>query len=107
MQSRQIIDTAFRQAGVAPRVKMETDSIFGLYSQIRCSNLCAVVPHSVLSLIELRQEICVAQIVPELSRQIGLVVRKQNPYPPMTAALIELTRGIDLQSRFDRLIQVV
>ena len=107
MQSRSIIDTAFRQAGVTPRVKMETDSIFGLYSQIRCSNLCAVVPHSVLSLIELRQEICVVQIVPELSRQIGLIARKQDPYPPMTAAMIELTRGIDLQSRFDRLIAAV
>jgi DNA-binding transcriptional LysR family regulator len=107
MQSRRIIDTAFRQAGAEPRVKMETDSIFGLYSQIRCSNLCAVVPHSVLSLIELRQEICVAQIVPELSRQIGMVARKQDPQPPMTAAMIELARGVDLQSRFDRLIKAV
>ncbi|HTH93774.1 MAG TPA: LysR family transcriptional regulator [Rhodocyclaceae bacterium] len=107
MRSRVMIDTAFRQAGVTPRIKMETDSIFGLYSQIRCSNLCAVVPHSVLSLIELRQEICVARIVPELSRQIGLVARKQNPYPPMTAAMIQLSHSIDLQSRFDRLIQAV
>lgn len=106
MQSRQIIDAAFRKAGKTPIVKMETDSIFALYSQMRCSDLCAVLPHSVLSLIELRQELAIVPITPPLERQIGLVVRKQSPYPPMTAAMIELTRGIDLQERFDRLIDL-
>ncbi|HTJ97375.1 MAG TPA: LysR family transcriptional regulator [Rhodocyclaceae bacterium] len=104
MQSRRLIDAAFRTAGVTPKVKVETDSIFGLYAQVRCSDLCAILPHSALSLIELRQELSVVPLTPPLSRQIGLVVRKQNHYPPMTAAMIELTRGIDLQSRFDRLI---
>ena len=107
MQSRRIVDAAFRNADVTPQVKMETDSIFGLYSQIRCSDLCAILPHSALSLIELREELSVVPITPMLERQIGLIARKQNPYPPMTAAMIELTRGLDLQERFDRLISAV
>jgi len=104
MQSRRIIDAAFRSAGATPRIRVETDSIFALYAQLRCSSLCAVAPHSVLSLVELRQEICVVPITPSLSREIGLVIRRQNPYPPVTAAALEMALKVPLQARFDSLI---
>ena len=107
MQSRQIVDAAFRSAGVKPWVRVETDSIFALYAQIRFSNLCAVVPHSVLSLIELRQELCVAHITPELSRAIGLVLRRQDPHPPITAVMLEMALQVPLQQRFDSLISAI
>ena len=106
MQSRRIIDTAFRNAGVAPRIRVETDSIFALYAQLRSSSLCAVVPHSVLSLAELRQEISVVPITPPLSREIGLVIRRQDPCPPVTAAALEMALQVPLQARFDSLINV-
>lgn len=104
MQSRRIVDAAFRAAGATPDIRVETDSIFAMYAQLRCSDLCAVLPHSVLSLIELRQELAVAPITPELSRQIGLVLRRQSPYPPITAAALEMALQVPLQARFDRLI---
>lgn len=104
MQSRRMIDAAFRSAGATPRIRVETDSIFALYAQLRCSDLCAVVPHSVLSLVELRQEISVVPIMPSLSREIGLVVRRQTPYPPVTAAALEMALKVPLQARFDSLI---
>ena len=104
MQSRRIIDAAFRKAGATPRIRVETDSIFALYAQLRCSDLCAVVPHSVLSLIELRQEIAVLPITPHLSREIGLITRKQPPYPPVTAAALGMALKVPLQARFDSLI---
>lgn len=107
MQSRQIIDAAFRGAGAKPWIRVETDSIFALYAQIRFSDLCAVVPHSVLSLIELRQELCIVPIVPQLSRPIGMVLRRQDPHPPVTAAMLEMALKVPLQQRFDSLISAI
>ncbi|MES2262493.1 MAG: LysR family transcriptional regulator [Pseudomonadota bacterium] len=104
MQSRQIIDAAFRSAAVKPRIKVETDSIFALYAQVRFSNVCAVVPHSVLSLIELRQELAIVPILPQLSREIGLVLRNQDPLPAVTAAVLNMALQVPLQARFDSLI---
>lgn len=104
MQSRRRIDAAFWQAGVVPQIHMETDSIFALYAQLRCSDLSTVVPHSVLSLIELRQELSIVPITPNLSRDIGLVLRKQMPHPPITAAALKMALKVPLQKRFDSLI---
>jgi DNA-binding transcriptional LysR family regulator len=104
MQSRRIIDTAFRQAGVKPRIHAEADSMFALYAQLRCSDFCTIVPHSALNRIELRDEISAVPILPLLSRDIGLVVRKQTPYPPITAAALETALQVPLQERFDSLI---
>jgi DNA-binding transcriptional LysR family regulator len=104
MQSRQIIDASFRSVAAKPRIKVETDSIFALYAQVRFSDLCAVVPHSVLSLIELRQELAIVPILPQLSRQIGLVLRNQDPLPAVTAAVLNMALQVPLQARFDSLI---
>jgi DNA-binding transcriptional LysR family regulator len=104
MQSRQIIDAAFRSVAAKPRIKVETDSIFALYAQVRFSNVCAIVPHSVLSLIELRQELAIIPILPQLSRQIGLVLRNQDPLPAVTAAVLNMALQVPLQARFDSLI---
>ena len=107
MQSRQSVDTAFRQAGVRPRIAVETDSIFALYAQVRFADVCAVVPHSLLSLIELRQELAVVPLVPPLERAIGLVLRRHDPHPPVTAAVLGLALGVPLQARFDSLISAI
>lgn len=104
MQGRQIVDAAFRKVGARPRIRMETDSIFALYAQVRFSPLCAVVPHSLLSLIELRQELAIVPIVPQLTQSIGMVVRRQQPMPAITAAVLEMALQVPLQARFDRLI---
>lgn len=107
MQSRQIVDAAFRQAGVRPRIAVETDSIFALYAQVRFSDVCAVVPHSLLSLVELRQELAIAALAPQLSREIGLVLRREQAHPPATAAVLGLALGVPLQARFDALINAM
>lgn len=104
MQSRQVIDAAFRSAGARPSVRLETDSIFALYAQIRFSDLCAIIPHSVLSLVELRQELTIVPITPEISRDIGVVLRRQDPPAPITAAVLAMILKTPLQARFDGLI---
>jgi DNA-binding transcriptional LysR family regulator len=104
MHSRHIIDAAFRAADVRPTVALETDSLFALYAQVRFSDLWAVVPHSVLSLIELRQELAIVPITPPLAREIGLVLRRQDPPPPITAAVLAMALATPLQARLDSLI---
>ncbi|CAL1241502.1 LysR family transcriptional regulator [Candidatus Methylocalor cossyra] len=105
MQNRRIIDAAFRDAGVTPCVKVETDSVFALYAHVRCAGLCGVVPHSLLYLFEMRQEVTAVPLEPELSRPIGLIARQQDLPPPVQAAAWDIATRLQLQARFDALIE--
>ncbi len=104
MQNRKIIDAAFREAGVIPNIVVETNSVFALYSQVRCAGLFSIVPHSLLSLFEMRQEVTAIPLVPELSRQIGLISPASHILPPVLDAFWSIAEKLELQSRFDALI---
>lgn len=107
MQNRRLIDAAFREAGVTPRVVLETDSVLALYAHVRCAGLYSVVPHSLLSLFEMREEVTVIPLVPELSRPIGLISRYQEQTPPVQEAAWNIAAQLDLQTRFDSLISAM
>ena len=49
MRNRQVIESAFRRAGVQPTVILETDSLFSLYAHVSEAGLYSVVPHSLLN----------------------------------------------------------
>lgn len=104
MQSRISIDTAFEAAGceVVPRV--ETDSMLALYAYVRSAGLVSVLPHSVLSLLEMRQELSAIPIVPELHREIGLVLLRREQRPALLAAAMTSFAQVDLQQRMDALL---
>ncbi|MDD2767996.1 MAG: LysR family transcriptional regulator [Methylococcus sp.] len=104
MQNRRLIDAAFRDAGATPRVMVETDSVFALYAHVRCAGLYSVVPHSLLTLFEMRQEVTAVPLRPELSRQIGLVARNHQMLPPILAEAWTLAESLGLQARLDGLI---
>ncbi|WP_455917722.1 LysR family transcriptional regulator [Pseudomonas cerasi] len=105
MQCRQGIDAAFAEAGVTAAPRVETDSMTVLYAHVRCSGLCSVVPHSALSLIEMRQEITAVPILPELQREIGLVMLKRDPQPLLLASALAIFSTLDLQARVDAFLQ--
>ena len=107
MQNRQLIDAAFREANVKPNVIVETDSIFALYAHVRCAGLFAIVPHSLLALIEMRQEVTAVPLTPTLSREIGLVARREHLEMPVQQATWHLAKKLNLQARFDALIDFV
>lgn len=65
MQNRRIIDAAFQRAGVHPNVVVETDSVFALYSNVRCAEIFSIMPHSLLALFEMREELTAIPLVPE------------------------------------------
>lgn len=107
MQNRHLIDAAFREAGVTPRVMVETDSVFALYAHVRCAGLYSVVPHSLLSLFEMRQEVTAIPLHPELSRSIGFISRVQDPVPPVPESAWNVAARLDLQVRLDALINAI
>ncbi len=107
MQNRQLLDAAFRNAGVKPNIVVETDAVFSMYAHVRCAGLFAIVPHSLLSLIEMRQEVSAIPLHPVLTRQIGLIARQQNLELPIQQAAWQIAAGLNLQSRFDALIDFI
>jgi DNA-binding transcriptional LysR family regulator len=101
MRNRQVIDAAFRRAGVQPTVVLETDSLFSLYAHVSEAGLFSIVPHSLLNFFDLTNRVQARPVVPQLTRSIGLIARNQPALAPITGALWEIARGLDLQPRFD------
>lgn len=104
MQNRRLIDSAFREAGVTPKVMLETDSVFALYAHVRNADLYSIVPHSMLIHFEMRQEVTAVPIVPELSRDVGLIMRRQEVPLPIQDAAWNIAQTLNLQHQFDALI---
>ncbi len=100
MRNRQVIDAAFRRAGAKADVILETDSIFSLYAHVSEAGLYSIVPHSLLNFFDL-SKVQARPLTPSLTRAIGLIARNQPALAPITAAVWEIARGLELQRRFD------
>lgn len=101
MQNRRIIDAAFRRASVSPRVVVETDSVFALYSNVRCAEIYSIMPHSLLALFELREELTAIPLKPELNRVIGLIALNAEPVAPLVSAVWAVSQQINFESQFN------
>jgi DNA-binding transcriptional LysR family regulator len=101
MRNRQVIEAAFRRAGVQPMVVLETDSLFALYAHVSEAGLFSIVPHSLLNFFDLKNRVQARPVVPQLTRAIGLIARNQPSLAPITGAVWEIARGLNLQPRFD------
>ncbi len=100
MRNRQVIDAAFRRAGAKADVILETDSIFSLYAHVCEAGLYSIVPHSLLNFCDLGK-VQAKLLLPYLTRGIGLIARNRPALAPITAAVWEIARSLDLQTRFD------
>ena len=100
MRNRQVIDAAFRRAGAKADVILETDSIFSLYAHVSEAGLFSIVPHSLLNFFDMSR-VQARPVLPFLTRAIGLIARNRPALAPVTAAVWEIARGLDLQKRFD------
>lgn len=104
MQNRRLIDAAFREANVTPKVVLETDSIFALYAHVRSAGLYSIVPHSMLIQFESPQEVTALPLMPELSREADLIMRRQEPPFPIQDAAWNIAQELNMQHHFDSLI---
>jgi len=68
--------------------------------------LYSVVPHSILNLFEMRQEVTALPLNPVQSREIGLIARRQDLPPPLQDAAWNIAQRLDLQHRLDSLLVV-
>jgi hypothetical protein len=101
MRNRQVIEAAFRRAGVQPTVILEADSLFSLYAHVSEAGLFSVVPHSLLNFFDLNARVQARPLLPQWTRAIGLIARNQPALAPIASAVWEIARGLDLQPRFD------
>jgi DNA-binding transcriptional LysR family regulator len=102
MRNRQVIDAAFRRVGAKPEVILESDSLFSLYAHVSEAGLYSVVPHSLLNFFDLANRVQARPLLPHLTRAIGLIARNRPALAPITGAVWEIARNLDLQQRFDQ-----
>jgi DNA-binding transcriptional LysR family regulator len=104
MQNRRIITAAFRRAQVQPRVVIETDSVFALYSHVLCAEVFSIVPHSMLCLLDMRHDLTAVPLIPQLNRAIGLIALDHDPMTPLVAAAWAITQTLELGTLFENVI---
>jgi DNA-binding transcriptional LysR family regulator len=105
MQNRQVINAAFRRAGVQPSVVLEADSMFALYSTVRHARLASVLPHSLPSALEPGGSVRSSRRLPEITREIGLIARSLPALSPLVSAVWQSAQACDLQQHFDALLR--
>ncbi|AXL53952.1 transcriptional regulator (plasmid) [Paraburkholderia caffeinilytica] len=106
MQNRQVINAAFRRAGIQPNVVLETDSLLALHSNVQHAGMYSVLPHSLLSVLDDLKErrVRAVRIEPELTREIGLITRNKPSMQPLVTAMWTEAVKLDLQHQFDSLL---
>jgi DNA-binding transcriptional LysR family regulator len=100
MRNRQILDAAFRRAGVKADVLLETDSLFTLYAHVSEAGLYSIMPHSLLNFFDAKH-VQMRPLAPSVTRTIGLLARNRPSLAPITRAVLDLARHLRLQERFD------
>jgi DNA-binding transcriptional LysR family regulator len=88
-----------------PSPRIETNSISALLSHVRLSRCASVVPQTWLLPFGIPAG---TRIVPftgvESASRIGVVWLDTDPEPSLTKAFLEVSRGLDLQSTLDSVI---
>lgn len=101
MHNRAIIDEAFHQAGVVPRIAMETNTISVLYALVRSGEMCSVMPISALPDYFLGRDISLHPLDPAHSSTVGMLRLRQKIDSPLLSMAWQLTKTLDLQRRLD------
>jgi DNA-binding transcriptional LysR family regulator len=85
LQNRLLINTAFQLANVKPRVMVETNSPFALYTHVRTAGLYSIVPQSlgILSVFGGLDDIVAIPLTPSLDSVVGLLSLDRDPRSPM------------------------
>jgi DNA-binding transcriptional LysR family regulator len=105
MQNRRIIDAQFHAAGAQVNAVMETNSLVTLWSHLLFGQWSTVVPQTFLLLFErMRGLLSIPLVEPETFHTLGLVAADREPLAPLTRALLDFARGIDLTAEIERRI---
>lgn len=92
--TRRLIDDAFRQAGVEPRIAIETDLREVISAIVRAGGGYSILPRSVAERVAAGgagDDVRVAEILPAIRRRIG-VIHRTGTLSPAGRAFIDLVR---------------
>ncbi|WP_426287469.1 LysR family transcriptional regulator [Luteibacter sp. E-22] len=101
MHNRAIIDEAFRDAGVVPRVIVETNTVSVLYSLVRNGELFSVMPVSALPEYFLGRDITIHPLDPPRNALVGMFRLRHDMVHPLVEKAWALAATMDLQAKLD------
>lgn len=104
MHNREIIDSAFRQAGVTPRVIVETNTISVLYAMVRSGEMYSVMPISALPDYFLDGAITLHKLEPAHGALVAMLRLRQAVMPPLIEEAWRTTAEQDLQAALDNIL---
>jgi len=94
-QNRRIIETLLRDAGGAPRISVESNSMTVLFAHVHTGQWASVMPEKITQAMGLAKEIHAIPIVePEVVHTIGLVMPLQEPTTALATALAAEARRV-------------
>ena len=103
MQGRRILDTHFRDAGVAPRPQVESNALVTIEAQLRLGAFSSVLPATAMTLLGNIPNMCTLHVVePEASHAVGLIVADRDPLTPIVSALLQITNPTAIAETIDR-----
>lgn len=107
MHERQLIDDAFRQEGVQPEPRVQSDSIVNLAFHVMQGEMATIVPSHFVHASEVLTRARVIRLVrPEVSRDIGLVWVEGDPMLPMAKALLETLKDMAASGALTRKLSI-
>jgi DNA-binding transcriptional LysR family regulator len=90
---RQTMDKAFARSGVAPKPRIESESILNLVFHVMQSDLATVIPtHFQHFAGPFPRTRLISLDKPRVTQKVGLVWVEGNPMRPMTRAMVELMK---------------
>jgi DNA-binding transcriptional LysR family regulator len=103
MQNRRIINAHFRDAGMAPRPSVETNSVITLCAHLRTGQWSSVLPQTFFPLFAAPSGLrAIPMVEPDVSHSVGLVVPDREPLTPSARHLVQLAGRADVLSGVER-----
>lgn len=95
MQNRRIIDRHLADSGATPLCAIEADSIVALVASVAAGGAMAVLPADLARFLAGGRDLALVPIAPEApAHQIGLVLPRRDPGPPLLDALMAEARRL-------------
>lgn len=95
MQNRRIVDRHFKEAGLNPQARLQSNSIVALFSHVLSGAWATILPGGMLEAFGYQDRVkAIALDRPELGHLIGIVTAPRDPATPLVKALLGAARAI-------------
>lgn len=95
MQNRRIIDRHFKEVGLNPQARLQSNSIVALFSHVLSGAWATVMPGGMLEAFGYQDRVKAVELDrPELGHLIGIVTAPREPATPLVKALLSVSRAI-------------